>query len=128
MRDIKFRAWDSHINGMVSNDCLAVVAGEPAYIMEQNEGSLVSSFRQDMILMQFTGLLDKNGVDIYEGDICEFDSHDLIDRFVIKCEEWVEFYPDYIGEPLCEDRTRDFYRIEDSKVIGNIYENAELLE
>lgn len=74
---------------------------------------------------QYTGLKDVNESEYFHGDIGEFDNGD---RFVIKCEWFLQFYGDWIGEPECEDQLRDFYRIERAKIIGNIYENPELLE
>lgn len=70
IRELKFRAWDASTSEMVKHENLAVVAGEGAYIVESNEGSLVSSFRGNcLIVMQYTGLQDSEGTDIYEGDV-----------------------------------------------------------
>ena len=71
------------------------------------------------------GLNDKNGKEIHEGDIMEFDNGD---RFYIDSEAWLEFFVCWIGEPECEDQARDLYRIEKAKIIGDIYKNPELLE
>ena len=78
----------------------------------------------DVHLMQFTGLQDKNGVDYFTDDVGEFDNGD---KFVIKSEDWLELFVDWIGEPECEDQAGDFYRIRNAKIIGNIHQNKELL-
>jgi hypothetical protein len=96
------------------------------YVMKDNEVNIngLRWDRKDCILMQYTGSKDKNGKDFYLYDIGEFENGD---RFIIECEEWIEFYAKWIGEPECEDQARDFYRIRSAKIIGNKFENPELL-
>ena len=68
---------------------------------------------------QFTGLTDKNGKEIYEGDIVETDNNfNLIKRIEIKyCVETLSFWPtNFVGS------------ISEYYIIGNIHENPELLE
>jgi hypothetical protein len=75
------------------------------------------------VAMQYTGLLDRNGAEIYESDIVrsEHDTmvvawNDKIGSFGLNKEGWMYFH--YFGEAV---------EPEDVEVIGNIYENPELL-
>lgn len=74
---------------------------------------------------QCTGLKDKNGSLYYFNDIGEFDNGD---RFIIKSEDYIYPYVDFIGDHECEDQARDFYRISNAKIIGNIHTGKQLLE
>ena len=108
MREIKARAWGGD---------------EFIYLSTNKDGIYVcGSFKTYQLCI---GLEDKNGKDWYHKDIGEFDNGD---RFIIKCENWLEFYVEWIGEPKCEDQSRDLYRIEKAKKTGNIHENPELLK
>jgi hypothetical protein len=93
---------------------------------------------KDVILMQSTGLYDKNGKEIFEGDIVKRDG--IKRPEVVRFGEWIDvdtlgFEEQYIGfyfESEHEGQKR-LYSVESKfnnlcKVIGNIYENPELLE
>ena len=125
MRDIKFRAWDKSVKTMCGVGEIhfchgGIKAFGPGvhlgngWVTEDNE----HKHHCDVILMQYTGLQDKNGKDIYEGDI--------VNRVVYDDGE------EYIQE-VAWDEDRDFlgWNInpgDQLKVIGNIYESPELLE
>ena len=119
MREIKFKAWDGE--KMTSP---SIPRSEDILAPDINE--LVDILREDWnyILVQYIGLKDKNGKEYYHKDIGEFDNGD---RFIIECEDWLEFFVKWIGEPKCEDQARDLYRIENAICIGNEFKNPELL-
>jgi hypothetical protein len=69
----------------------------------------------DITIEQFTGLLDKNGKEIYEGDI------------VLDCDEDINMDVIFENGIFCTCNTNSIYEMDDIEVIGNIHENPELL-
>ena len=113
MREIKFRVWDK----------IRKIMNSWEYI--KNSCCLVEDLKdtKEFAFMQFTGLKDKNGKEICEGDIVKDSQKDI---FVIK------FNQAYSAFRLTDDEeTYELNKYICSKsfeVIGNIYENPELLE
>lgn len=134
MRDIKFRAWDKKekkwllgyeyesLGGFsLFGECMLL--GEWSgvlnrFIVEQGERK-----PEDLVVMQYTGLLDKNGNEIYEGDIVR-STGNLPTEVIWEKDGWTtkDCWITYQDEP-----GRAFSESEDWEVIGNIYENPELL-
>lgn len=102
MREIKFRFWSNHFGMFVTpiDDIFVGALKDP-----------------DMNPMQFTGLTDRNGVEIYEGDILEtpYDTFAVDDILPLRKDFWHKDDSDWWSYP------------EEVEVIGNIYENPELL-
>lgn len=117
----KFRAWDKETQSL--RDVLVI---DWLNELVDLEGGRIDRQFDEVELMQSTGLKDKNGVEIFEGDIVKTLGADLEVTFsTIKFEEGA-FCVDYkdLGVEF------DFLYFVDSplEVIGNIWENSELLE
>ena len=129
----KFRAWDVLAEKMI-DEILMISFVRKEIIGKFSDGSTSVPLKfederngEDVILMQSTGLRDKNGKEIFEGDILDYKGRkalvrwhgsyaSFIYRFVDELQNRnTEWKPLYLAYMKCE-------------IIGNIYENPELLE
>ena len=111
MREIKFRAWVLESNKFIYKPPVPELTPSWAYR------------RGEYILEQYTGLKDKNGKEIFEGDITSLDGEYLA---VIK---WNEKQASFVAESIEGDYVSEhLYGAELCDVEGNIHENPELLE
>lgn len=142
MREIKFRAMTKNNNVMVFGDLIACPNGEHRMLWFEPKGEMpldvdYESFNevvQSSTICQFTGLQDKNGVDIYDGDILnieftdEYDKENHINPSKVIWSEtslrWdVPTYEDsQHGLPL------NWTGYDSLEVIGNIHEHPNLLK
>lgn len=123
-REIKFRAWDEKLKIMFQPECSGLVIhfdGELNSLDENYEIVGTDGTRQ-LELMQFTELKDTNNKEIYEGDIVKVEDYVAVIKWDI---ETCRFVLNIHGEHLVYDFD-NFYGKE-LEVIGNIYENPELL-
>ena len=127
----KFRAWDKRFSEFVEDFFVSEDGKIYKKSTDTGYGIAISKETSDkVILMQSTGLKDKNGKDIFEGDIlgCKTDD-EVINLNIFWDEEHALFmfeskkYNEQ--EPLAELVENNTYPFE---IIGNIYENPELLE
>ena len=128
-RLIKFRAWDGEKMDRLWKDGRLVVDASTGEAQKIGFGSTPFnvSIPHGLTLMQYTGLKDKNGVEIYEGDIIQYYTFYYGNKKERKeVVEWIDdMQDDSFGEPLSMGYR--FYGSE-IEVIGNIYENPQLLE
>lgn len=122
-RDIEFRGLTGSVKGDIwvygtpyKVESLFGVASKIYYIRNKHaNGHIVDP----ETIGQYTGLKDKNGKKIFEGDILVEYSND-VEYWVVSYE-----YEKFVG--TCENVSEDLYELSDLEVIGNIYENKELL-
>ena len=141
MREIKFRGWNKNVKRMLDLKTITPLALDSKMSTE----GLFIPFCDEVALMQYTGLKDKNGKEIYEGDVIKSPG------------DYTEDHPRTLDEPRlvemqngcwCFNAHRHAYRDEPDyilfgywtasnqgsnvlkqiEVIGNIYENLELLK
>lgn len=153
MREIKFRGWHTGANKMFSAEEMAAdqltLLPTGNFINVHGGSTAMSTIyqRDKFIPLQFTGLKDKNGKEIYEGDIFrieeEADGPDRIIYVVVTwVKEWAMFctllvedeYKAYlsIGLKALDEPLFWLYTLEDTNsrkhfLCGNIYQNPELL-
>ncbi|WP_035052856.1 YopX family protein [Carnobacterium pleistocenium] len=129
-REIKFRAWLKDIKQFAEIRHISFFEGERIFkIYDQPMSEEVWFELEDLELLQYTGLKDANDVEIYEGDIVCFTTEIYIDGVYVE-RNYIE-YVNYRNSSFCLDGLllADISDTDDEiEVVGNIYENPELLE
>ena len=124
MREIKFRAWHKPTQLMDDvalidfyNEKIGILYADPVMQCE----SIQKYNFNEVELMQYTGLKDKNGNEIYEDDILKtwIGGYEQASPYVV--EDMRKLYFEL-------KRDDSYYRIQKTEILGNIYENQELIE
>lgn len=125
-RELKFRAWDNTTKTMVDDYAHVGQYGE-LHCTNFHPSAYSNDGCPDLVIEQFTGLKDKSGVEIFEGDILN--------------GYWNEDYPKQVGHVTFEKgkfvcwvdlkhgtKGRVEQQFHNYEIIGNIHENPELLK
>lgn len=137
MRDIKFRAWDKEFEKMTYFDDEEYDYRPPlAFRLDQvfkkdinyndYEDFEYKDITDKLEIMQFTGLHDKNGKEIYEGDIIQYE--DITKGLVRYSEKYAQYVLVNTGSVKDEFEPLGDYNMEVFEIIGNEYDNPDLLE
>ncbi|HDK9605830.1 YopX family protein [Staphylococcus aureus] len=139
---LKFKAWDKDEKTMldvhgINFDEYGVWTRE--LIDDEDDGGFILT--EDVKLLQYTGLKDKNNIEIYDGDIVEFDisvayEYDILNKAIVTISNIDGVMPVLFAVEECGDKVEwsdfekhidklDFFN--DCEVIGNIYETPYLL-
>ena len=151
MREIKFRAWDKYHQQWVNNR-LFCIRLDGHFCLLRNDGHWCTQDPNNFILTQYTGLKDKNGQEIYELDILKYSNRSkhhtkFSKNYVVEFGEqdfgqhsyqqtigWNATPINNFSKPSKLDSGRlgkgilDLFGTHKVEIIGNIYENHELLE
>ena len=131
MREIKFRAWDFQKKDWASRYCDEIIGGLEMPVNDYFKSNGKEVTRWDF--QQYTGLKDKSGKEIYEGDIICFRPkgyYGYCNRHgaVVYDDKLGKWHFGYGNGSSTRKHSYTFKSVHDIEVLGNIHENPELLE
>lgn len=139
MRELKYRCWN---NNKIEKVHSLHLNSKKAIVSYSGGGNYSVPF-DEIILMEYIGRKDVNGIEIYEGDIIEFPADEILcvvrydeqrnafvlDDYGYKGSVMEYGWDEYAGEFGIVDTNGfdDFYNVDGIRVVGNIYENKDLI-
>lgn len=124
MRDIKFRAWDKEKKVMIDDQDQDADKHYPIKLGDWIHDTVWRIGKIRGTLMQYTGLKDRNGKEVYEGDV---DSRGLVVEYVTGMSGYY-LMKNGEGFHLSHEQSVLDNKIKTLEIIGNIYENPGLIE
>ncbi|ANJ65562.1 putative YopX protein [Pseudoalteromonas virus vB_PspP-H6/1] len=136
MRELKFRAWHKNLKRFAPENCNIQIQGDDSHVsFDTFTGNFDTEVWHlvDCELIQYTGLKDKNGEEIYEGDIVKTDYDNGYEVFTHVVKWGGTSYPAFDLSPSLNCESNGLSHVYDCgdtsiEIIGNIYENPELLK
>lgn len=132
MRELKFRVWDKETEQMFTFAEIDSIDFTDDFItFRKNNKNSIAEYLQDfknIELMQYTGLQDKNGIEIFEGDIVMHMGSlytPVYERAIYMAYDVKQFNFNN-KEPITQFNC--IWRDDGCEIVGNIYENKELLQ
>lgn len=126
MRITKFRVYNDLLKNYLPDDSVCILPNGD--IVLYNLVAMIAAYKRPSEMLegentveQFTGLEDKNGTEIYEGDILIDDTGEPIEYWVVKFSDG-----GFIGE--CAGVAESLFELTNLEVVGNIHEDSQLLE
>ena len=133
MKETKFRAWDSINKIWIDPFKLILMRCGSVQSVESLDGEIYGTHQ--VFLNQYTGLKDRNGKEIYEGDVVERKEEtcahgvEAANYIVIWSDDDIGFKLKTIYSPIfVKDAAVSVFLEDDSEIIGNIYENPKLCQ
>lgn len=128
MRDIKFKAWNKVLNKMYSHEELLKLTKD--IVKNEFITGIYLPLNSDIELLKYTGFKDKNNKEIYEGDIVEFyfDGEIKKNKILYENDRGFYIYVESYGYKFALNIKSLNHFDRETNILGNIYENPELLD
>ena len=125
MRELKFRAYDTEAKCYIEEPILADNFGQVYVVCEEasnKKGTCLITHKPNVVIEQYTGQKDRDGEEIYEGDILQYFGATLVVEYHDATFWGVKYDSKEAWNIRC------FIGVSGARAIGNIHENPELLE